>query len=232
MPLHRLISITVGVPNVEETIDYYRQFGLAPAGDGWLATTDGGVNAGDNAFFGDLHIHSNYSFDAFLFGTKQTPDDAYRFAQSKAIRHPGGFDLQLDPPLDFYAVADHAFYLGMWVAMNQPGHSRNRDPDARAFLDVQTRAEHARAFGRAVGFLRDNRDLNAARTAWQDIIETTNRHNRPGRFTTFIGYEYTSSRNRGNLLRNVIFAGDDAPALPFSRLESLNPEALWTWMDE
>lgn len=197
-----------------------------------LAATAGSIHAGDNAFFGDLHVHTSYSFDAYLFGTRQTPDHAYRFAQGKAIRHPGGFDLQLDRPLDFFAVTDHAFFLGMWEAMNQPGHPLNRDPEARDFLDVQTRGERGRAFARAGRFLGEHRDLNAARTAWQDIIETANRHNKPGSFTTFIGYEYTSSRNRGNLHRNVIFAGGAAPALPFSRLESLNPEALWTWMDE
>ena len=115
--------------------------------------------------------------------------------------------------------------------MNKPSHPLNRDPQACAFLDASTRAERVRAFVGAARLLSANRELDATRTAWQDIIETANRHKDPGNFTTFIGYEYTSSRHRGNLHRNVIFAGDSAPALPFSRLESLNPEALWNWMD-
>ena len=159
----------------------------------WLALP---ASAGDNAYFGDLHVHTNYSFDAFLFGTTQTPDDAYRFAKGKAIQHPGGFDIQLDRPLDFYAVTDHAFFLGMWVAMNKPSHPLHRNAEARAFLDATTRAERVRAFVGAGRFLNDNRDLDAARSAWQDIVDTANRHNDPGTFTTFIGYEYTSSRNR------------------------------------
>ena len=68
-------------------------------------------------------------------------------------------------------------------------------------------------------------------TAWRSIQAAAERHNDPGTFTTFIGYEYTSSRN-GNLHRNVFYRGSEAPPLPFSRLDSLNPEDLWAWMDE
>ena len=69
-------------------------------------------NATRNAYFGDLHVHTNYSFDAFAFGTVASPFDAYRFAQGEAIKHPAGFDIQLRAPLDFYAVTDHAMFLG------------------------------------------------------------------------------------------------------------------------
>ncbi|MCP4577115.1 MAG: DUF3604 domain-containing protein, partial [Deltaproteobacteria bacterium] len=66
-----------------------------------------------NAYFGDLHVHTTYSFDAFAFGTLATPVDAYQYAKGKALRHPGGFDVQLRQPLDFYAVTDHAMFLGL-----------------------------------------------------------------------------------------------------------------------
>ena len=69
-------------------------------------------NANRNAYFGDLHVHTNYSFDAFAFGTVASPYDAYRFAKGEAIKHPAGFDVQLNAPLDFYAVTDHAMFLG------------------------------------------------------------------------------------------------------------------------
>ena len=70
------------------------------------------ANAERQAYFGDLHVHTEYSFDAFAFGTIATPYDAYDYAQGKSIRHPGGFSVQLREPLDFYAVTDHAMFLG------------------------------------------------------------------------------------------------------------------------
>ena len=76
-------------------------------------------------------------------------------------------------------------------------------------------------------------DSTSARSAWQDIIAAAARHNDPGVFTTFIGYEYTASGPAfENLHRNVIFRNDKAPSLPYSRLDSMNPEDLWRWMDQ
>ena len=77
-------------------------------------------NQNKDAFFGDLHVHTMYSFDAFIFGTTASPDDAYRYAKGGAIKHPLGFDMQLDDPLDFYAVTDHAAWLGMLPAYADP----------------------------------------------------------------------------------------------------------------
>ncbi|MGA1109778.1 MAG: DUF3604 domain-containing protein, partial [Pseudomonadales bacterium] len=98
----------------------------APAADqppGWLTApeypmpsallvVDEARAAQRQAYFGDLHVHTDYSFDAFAFGTVATPYDAYRYAKGEAIKHPGGFDVQLRQPLDFYAVTDHAMFLG------------------------------------------------------------------------------------------------------------------------
>ena len=77
-------------------------------------------NQNKDAFFGDLHVHTMYSFDAFIFGTTASPDDAYRYAKGGSIKHPLGFDMQLDDPLDFYAVTDHAAWLGMLPAYADP----------------------------------------------------------------------------------------------------------------
>ncbi|MEE3278991.1 MAG: DUF3604 domain-containing protein, partial [Pseudomonadota bacterium] len=195
-----------------------------------------------NAYFGDLHIHTRYSFDAFLFGTKTTPDDAYAFARGEPILHPAGFEIQLDRPLDFYAVTDHAFFLGMWSAMEQPTHPLHNDPDAQSFLNATTVPERGQSFQKLFQFLDPKAndgsplsvhlatDLTDVKSAWAEIKASANRNYEPGKLTTFIAYEYTSARD-GNLHRNVIYRGDTAPNLPYSRLDSLNPEDLWAWMD-
>jgi hypothetical protein len=203
------------------------------------------------AYFGDLHVHTTYSFDAYVFGTLATPYDAYRYARGEAIEHPAGFDVQLRQPLDFYAVTDHAMFLGVMRAaadtstefskwpLAEPLHDLNA-PDNRGLLSLGSRLRAFSTFlSGAVTGVRDGtidreQVLDITRAAWRDTIEAADRFNDPGRFTTFVGYEYTSSTDeRGNLHRNVIFAGsEELPAVPFSRFHSQNPEGLWDWMDD
>ena len=72
------------------------------------------VNPGErNPYYGDLHVHTAYSFDGYAFGTLASPYDAYRFAKGEAIKNPGGYDMQLTEPMDFYAVTDHGMFLGL-----------------------------------------------------------------------------------------------------------------------
>ena len=192
-----------------------------------------------NVYFGDLHTHTNFSYDAFLNGTRATPDDAYRYAQGEPLTHAAGFEIQLDRPLDFFAVTDHASFLGMLPAMLDPEQEASRHPDAelarRIAAGELTGAERGAAYAdiraHTLGTREGLLDLNAVRSAWRDTIAAAERHNDPGRFTTFIAYEFTGSPENQNLHRNVIFRGSAAPEVPFSRLDSFNPEELWAWMD-
>lgn len=208
------------------------------------------ANATRSAYFGDLHVHTAYSFDAFAFGTVATPDDAYRFAEGEAIEHPAGFEVKLRAPLDFYAVTDHAQFLGGVAAAADESTEFSKLPHAQDLHNLNVRenrtadglVERVRAFrgfvpqtraGLTDGSIDVEMVNNVAKNAWADIIRAAQAHYRPGSFTTFVAYEYTtSSDDRGNLHRNVIFRdADKLPAMPFSRLHSQNPEGLWNWMD-
>lgn len=193
-----------------------------------------------NAYFGDLHVHTMLSVDAYLWGSRATPDDSYRFAKGAALLHPAGFMVQRRRPLDFLAVTDHGFYLGLMGALAE-GKGAYADhelvPIVRAVQDQRTADK---AFWAVARYLLEldlkgkpglrNPTLN--RDTWQQVVAAAEHHNAPGQFTTFAAYEYTSSgQETENLHRNVIFRGSQVPAELFTRLDSSNPEDLWGWMD-
>ncbi|MFP6584011.1 MAG: DUF3604 domain-containing protein [Candidatus Hydrogenedentota bacterium] len=185
--------------------------------------------------FGELHMHTGWSFDAYAFGVRATPDDAYNFGKGKPLKHALGDTYQLTRPLDFMAVTDHGEYLGVSARMGDPNHplskhklaKRMRSPDVPIAYSALREMVRGDDSGKQYTELTDE-DLR--RDAWAGIIESANRHYEPGKFTTFIGYEWTSMPDRQNLHRNVIFRGNDAP-VPFTRMDSDRPEDLWNWLD-
>ena len=246
-----------------------------------------GYNEDKNVYFGDLHVHTKHSFDAYIFGTTATPDDAYEYAKGNAIQHPLGYDMQLREPLDFYAVTDHGFLLGSvegWAdpdngrAGTEPFHNLNAPENltqesiaSRSQLFqtyVRNIAQYSNIWTRTVAYLTGDTargstiyDVDVHRTAWKDVIQSAQRHNDPGNFTTFVAYEFTASTTRSantkgasalgclltgngcnfdgappfenaNLHRNVIYKGNKFTVEPFTRLKSVNPENLWSWMDD
>ena len=201
-------------------------------------------NPNKDVFFGDLHIHTKNSFDAYIFNVRNTPDDVYRFAKGESVRHPAGFDIKIGgDPLDFVGTTDHGAYMGILPAMNTEGHPLSKVEWAQGMFGTDPELI-TNAFGRIGDSVRSGvpydeiYDRDIIDSAWKQSVDAANRHYKPGKLTTFSAYEYTSVKTRengdgfvgGNLHRNVVFE-DEAPKRLFSTLDSTNPEDLWDWMD-
>ena len=208
-------------------------------------------NPDKNAYFGDLHVHTSNSFDAYTFGTITSPSDAYRFAQGEAIPHPTGYEIQLKKPLDFYAVTDHAVFLGIIkeaadtssefskYEFTKPMHNLNENV-SNSIFSILKRSGLFRGFGGALREGLENGSVDGeliqsvGNSVWQKTIKAADDAYKPGVFTTFAGYEYTSSVELYDkyLHRNVIFKDTkNLPVKIFSRTDSQDPEELWNWMD-
>ncbi len=199
---------------------------------------DVSLNPHRNVYFGNLHVHTSYSFDGYTNGCPTGPDDAYRWAKGEAI--PGGGDgskLQIKVPLDWYAVSDHAEYLGVFRKMEDPESRVSKLPiakritsdDQKVAFDAYAEVLNKVSAGEADPDLSDPEISN---TIWREVVRTADAHYQPGKFTTFPGFEWTSNPGQQNLHRVVIFEGSThVPELPFSALDSDKPEDLWVWMD-
>ena len=190
------------------------------------------------AFFGDLHVHTSLSIDAFITQTRTLPDDAYLYAKGEPIEHVSGKRIRIRTPLDFMAVTDHSELLGVGRAMADPRDPLSRSPLA-ADITSSDYAASQRAFRTLVGAhggpgvetaIPPEEAARATRDAWQQVIDAAERNYEPGRFTTFVAYEWTSMPGGANLHRNVVFAGE-APDAPFTSVDSARPEDLWARLD-
>ena len=190
------------------------------------------------AYYGDLHVHTGWSLDAFAFGVRVGPEDAYRFARGGEIDHVSGEKVKLaGPPLDFIAVTEHANYLGVASQAMTPGSEGLKLP-LLADLTSEDRARRDAGMAMVLSNLSADTRIAAldrsdwSQSTWQALIRLADQHTVPGEFAAFVGYEYTPMPDGQNLHRNVIFRGSDVPVRPFSDLDSKNPEDLWDWMDK
>jgi hypothetical protein len=206
---------------------------LEPQAPVALAAADAAIPAAERrAYFGELHIHTGYSFDAYaLMGARTTPEDAYRFARGEAVSYLGQ-TVRLERPLDFIAVTDHAEYIGTFNRLDDPNSALSQSE-----LGQQVRAQPMQTFVRILQAYNDFMDapgLNARAemaSAWKRVIAAADRNYQPGKFTTFVGYEWTGyPEQKYNLHRNVIFQNKVAEA-PFSAADSQRPEDLWGYLE-
>ncbi len=195
-----------------------------------------------NLLWGDLHIHTTYSYDAQTMGVRSLPDDAYTFMKGGTIKHALGYPIRASRPLDFGAVTDHAEFLGVArVLMGEQGtqpdqplidmlESGSKLRFTAYFLKTMFTKMGSREKRREYFGSHNMDDVSIA--AWNDIVAAAERHNDPGKFTAFIAYEFTSMPNERNLHRNVVYRSNKVPDYPYSSLDSLNPEDLWRALDQ
>ena len=196
-------------------------------------------------FFGDTHLHTSFSMDAGAFGARLGPRDAYRFAKGEEIVASSGQRVKLSRPLDFLVVSDHSDNMGFFPQLFAGEPRLLADPTGRRWYDMIQAGKGADAaieiivafsqgrFPKALQFLPGT---PAYRSAWRETIKAADEANDPGRFTAFIGYEWTSNTGGNNLHRNVIFRDDGSKASrvePFTVYKphgSDDPRDLWKWM--
>lgn len=192
-------------------------------------------NKSTNVYWGDTHLHTRMSADAYTMHTRLTPDDAYRFARGEVVVADNDMPARLRRPLDFLAVSDHAEYLGIYARLEQG------DPQLGAWEIGQRWAGYLRnnendklgiEFADAIQSTDPKYQLpdGLRSSIWKDAALTADKYNTPGLFTAFVAYEWTSMVSGDNLHRVVLFRDDAETAgavLPFTAQHSLDPEDLW-----
>ncbi|MDZ7652624.1 MAG: DUF3604 domain-containing protein [Burkholderiaceae bacterium] len=203
-----------------------------------------GRNFPTRPLFGDTHMHTGFSMDAGAFGARLTPRDAYRFARGEELASNSGQPVKLARPLDFLVVADHSDGMGFFPQLMSGDPALLATPQGRKWYDQIRGGQGAEAtmdiivsFGQ--GKMPNGFPLpgtTSYRNAWLETIKAAEAYNDPGRFTAFIGFEWTSNTGGNNLHRNVIFRGNGQQAQlvePYTTLKPLgsdNPTDLWKWM--
>ncbi|HXX56830.1 MAG TPA: DUF3604 domain-containing protein [Thermodesulfovibrionales bacterium] len=193
-----------------------------------------------NAYFGETHQHTSWSVDAWLFGNHITgPADALHYAQGQTIKHPLGYDIKIETPLDFMGVTDHSEYVGITKAANTPGSAVSKLPEAQGLIlkDPKNPQDVLKVFMYLVSLvnkppIKAFMTPEVAGSIWKENVKIAEENNHPGKFTAFCSYEYTSQVNFRNLHRNIFFRDcAKVPEMPYSMLDSWHPEDLWAWMD-
>ncbi len=196
-------------------------------------------NPDRDCFFGQTHSHTSWSMDAYLIGNKlTTPEDAYKYALGQPVKHPGGFDVQIKGrPLDFQGVTDHSEYVGTMAMATDPTTEIGKTA-LGAKLQRPGMAAFNENFQMLAGSLAKNKPIKElnnpkiAASVWQKVIQIADKFYQPGKFTTFVAYEWTSAPNSRNMHRNVFFRdAKKVPTVPFTAFDSVHPEDLWTWLD-
>ena len=198
----------------------------------------GKVNPLKNVYFGEQHMHTRNSFDAFTAGVNATWDDAYNFAKGKEIKlSTTGESMKRRTPYDFVAITDHSEYYGVLKDLINPKSPLSKSEFAKQLAKMKTDPKAAGpAVQKLIQTLVHNKPMpeyvtpELRHSKWDEFIATADKHNEPGKFTALYAYEWTSIPNGANMHRNVFFKDKPAKA-PFSSFDSVLPEDLWTYLE-
>ncbi|HEY5768791.1 MAG TPA: DUF3604 domain-containing protein [Terrimicrobium sp.] len=192
-------------------------------------------------FWGDQHVHTGWSADAGAFGCTLGPEEALRFARGEQVTSSLGEPAKLSRPLDWIAVTDHSDVAGVIFEIRDGNPNLMTDPQIKKWHDMMASGKGVEAASEMIAAQSNNRvpapmkDPKLARSVWQKNTAIMEKYNEPGRFTAFIGYEWTSNAGGGdNLHRNVIYRDGKGLAdqfVPMTTFDSENPEDLWKWLD-
>jgi Protein of unknown function (DUF3604) len=196
----------------------------------------------ERPYFGDEHVHTGWSVDAGMSGATLTPVEATRFARGEEVVSTSGQPVRLSRPLDWVAITDHSDGMGTIAGIRDANPEMMRDPTLKRWHDMMAKgaAEAGKATMELIHAQSNKRlppaitDPKFAKSYWEQNTTIAEKYNEPGRFTTLIGYEWTSNAGGGdNLHRNVIYRDGKKVAdqvLPMTTFVSENPEDLWKWM--
>ena len=212
-------------------------FEHAPDSVGEPGRKPGKANPLNNVYFGEQHLHTANSPDAFSFGTRNTPDDAYNYCKGEAVKkNTTGDMVRRVTPYDWCAVTDHAVFMGMFPLMLDDKNSLSKTQIGK-LIRSGNREDGEKAFGlifksvasgQPIDYLMEPKTM---KSVWERQKATANKHNDPGKFTTLIAFEWTSVPYNQNLHHNVFFRDDVGPDVIFSALDSVKREDLWTYQE-
>jgi hypothetical protein len=192
-----------------------------------------------NVYFGEQHLHTANSPDAFVIGVRQTWDEAYQWAQGKEVKlSTSGLTIKKRTPYDFVAITDHAEYFGIMPSLIDSKNPLFKTDLAKKIRDPKADPHDPEsAINTILGSLVHNKPMEQFVSSelqsgnWKRYVDTANKYNDPGKFTALIAYEWTSIPNGRNMHRNVFFRDDKGPIVPFSAFDSIYPEDLWTFLE-
>jgi hypothetical protein len=197
----------------------------------------GKTNPLNNVYFGEQHLHTVNSPDAFAMGTRNTPEDAYRFCKGEAIKVvTTGEMVQKKTPYDWCALTDHAEYMGIMPMLLKKDNPLANTEIGKLIATGDPKKGEA-AFQKIITSVSYNKpihymsDPKIMKSIWDEQKKVTNKHNDPGKFTTLIAFEWTSIPQYQNLHHNVFFRDDTGPDTQFSSFDSVKREDLWTYQE-